>query len=128
MVRILGTNIPEEKKVFIALTYVYGVGPHRSDKILAATKISPDKKAKELSADEVKKIQEFVEKNYKIEGDLRREKQSHIKRMKDIGCYKGTRHQKRLPVRGQRTKTNSRTIRGNVRKQAASGKRKLTLK
>lgn len=128
MIRILGITIPEEKKVFIAITYIYGIGPYRSAKILSSASINPDKRAKDLTVEEINKIQEFVEKNYKTEGNLRREVQGHIKRMKEIQCYRGTRHQKRLPVRGQRTKTNSRTVRGSAKKQVGGNKKKLTKK
>lgn len=125
--RITGINIPDNKKIEIALTYIYGIGPMLSKKILASTKV-PNKSAKELTPEEVNKIQNFIEKNYKVEGHLRQDIREHIKRLKEINSYRGTRHLRRLPVRGQRTKTNSRTIRGNVRKTAGSGKRKVDLK
>jgi small subunit ribosomal protein S13 len=128
MIRILGVNIPEDKKVFISLTYIFGIGLHRSKKILEIANISPDKKVKELSADEIGRIQGIIEKNYKTEGDLRREISGNIRRLKDIGSYRGTRHSKRLPVRGQRTSTNSRTVRGGGRKIAIKGKKKTSLK
>lgn len=126
--RIVGTNIPDNKRVEIGLTYVYGVGRTVSNRILEATKVNPDKKVKDLEAEEIKKIQEFVEKNLKIEGELRQQIRSNITRLKDIQSHRGLRHMKKLPVRGQRTKTNSRTVRGNVRKTAGSGKRKAELK
>lgn len=125
--RITGINIPDNKKIEVALTYIYGIGPMLSKKILASTKV-PNKSAKELTPEEVNKIQNFIEKNYKVEGHLRQDIREHIKRLKEINSYRGTRHLRRLPVRGQRTKTNSRTIRGNVRKTAGSGKRKVDLK
>jgi len=125
--RISGVNLPDNKKAQIALTYLYGVGPTLATKILAATKVE-NKKAKDLNTDEISKIQSYIEKNFKIEGSLRQEIKQNIGRLKDIRSYKGTRHIKRLPVHGQRTKTNSRTIRGNVRKTAGSGKRKVDLK
>src|SRR3989344_273974 len=125
--RIAGVNIPDNKRVPIALTYIYGIGDKLSQNILKATKIK-DKLAKELTSDEVNRIQEFIEKNYKVEGALRQVLKQNIERLKDIRSYRGIRHMKRLPVRGQTTKTNSRTVRGNVRKTAGSGKRKVDLK
>lgn len=125
--RITGINIPDNKKTEIALTYIYGIGPTLARKIMVSTKVS-NKRAKELTPDEVNRIQTFIEKNYKVEGHLRQDIREHIKRLKEINSYRGMRHLKRLPVRGQRTKTNSRTIRGNVRKTAGSGKRKVDLK
>ncbi len=122
-VRIAGTTIPNEKRVEIALTYVFGVGRSASNKILAKTKISPDTRVKDLAEDEVNILRTIIEKEYTVEGDLRREVSSNIKRLKEINCYRGLRHTKGLPVRGQRTKTNSRTVRGNIRKTAASGKK-----
>ncbi len=126
--RISGINIPDNKRVEISLTYIYGIGPTLSREILAATKISPDKRAKDLTPDEVNKIKEYVEKNHKIEGELRQLIKQNIGLLKDLQAYRGVRHMKHLPVRGQRTKTNSRTVRGNVRKTAGSGKRKVELK
>ncbi|MDD2913244.1 MAG: 30S ribosomal protein S13 [Candidatus Pacebacteria bacterium] len=123
MPRIAGINIPENKKILIALTYIYGVGLVLSKKILEKAKISPDKKAADLKPDEINKLKEIIEKEYKIEGELRREIMLNIKRLKDINCYKGIRHSKRLPVRGQRTKTNTRTVRGNVRRTVGSGRK-----
>jgi small subunit ribosomal protein S13 len=122
--RIAGVNIPDNKRLEVALTYVFGIGDTKAKRILENAKVSLDKKAKDLSEKEVNIIRELVEKN-KIEGDLRREVASNIKRLKEIKCYRGVRHMKRLPSRGQRTKTNSRTIRGNVRVTMGSGKRKL---
>ena len=126
--RILGADIPDNKKVEIALTYVFGIGRSRAREILENTKIDFSKKPKELTPQELNKIKEYVEKNYKVEGDLRREIASDIKRLKDIKCYRGIRHIKRLPVRGQSTKRNSRTIRGNVRKSVGSGRKKAASK
>ncbi len=123
MPRIAGVNIPENKRIVIALTYIYGIGSVSSAKILKQAGISPDKKAADLKAEEVNKLKEVIEKSYKIEGDLKREKMMEIKRLKDINCYRGTRHAKKLPARGQRTKTNSRTVRGNVKKTAGSGRK-----
>ncbi|PIR86646.1 MAG: 30S ribosomal protein S13 [Candidatus Harrisonbacteria bacterium CG10_big_fil_rev_8_21_14_0_10_49_15] len=126
--RIAGINIPDEKRVEIALTYIYGVGLMRSRLILEATKIDPNKRAKDLDATEVNAVKEHIDKHFKIEGELRSQIKQNINLLKDLGSYRGTRHAKRLPARGQRTKTNSRTIRGNVRKTAGSGKRKVDLK
>lgn len=126
--RLVGVNIPDNKRVEYALTYIHGIGKTTSDAILVATKIPADKKAKDLTQEEMKKIQEYVEKNCKVEGELRQVIKTNVSRLKDINCYRGTRHMKKLPTRGQRTKTNSRTVRGNVRNTAASGKRKTTLK
>ncbi len=126
--RISGINIPDNKRVEVSLTYLYGIGPALSRKILTATKISMDKKAKDLTQNDVSQIKEFIEKNYKIEGELRQVVKQNINLLKDLQAYRGIRHMKHLPVRGQRTKTNSRTVRGNVRKTAGSGKRKVDLK
>ena len=122
--RIAGANIPDNKRLEVALTYIFGIGKTKAKRILENTKISADKKAKDLTEKETNAIREQVEKN-KIEGDLRREVSANIKRLKEIKCYRGIRHMKRLPSKGQRTKTNSRTIRGNVRVTMGSGKRKL---
>src|SRR3989338_2352707 len=116
--RISGITIPN-KRVVYALTELYGVGPSRAAMICMEAKVDPIKKADELSADEEQKIRGIVE-TFKIEGDLKREVSQNIKRLKDIGSYRGSRHSKHLPVRGQRTKTNSRTVRGNVRKTMGS--------
>ncbi len=126
--RIFGINIPDEKNVEYALTYIYGIGLTTSRRILKDAKINPLKKARELTTDEISKIQGFVEKNVRVEGELRQYVRSHVQRLKDLKVYRGLRHARRLPVRGQRTKTNSRTVRGNVRKTAGSGKRKVDLK
>ena len=116
--------MPDNKKVEVSLTYLYGIGPALSKKILTAIKVDAGKRAKDLTQDEVGKIKEFIEKNYKIEGELRQVIKQNINLLKDLQAYRGIRHMKHLPVRGQRTKTNSRTVRGNVRKTAGSGKRK----
>jgi small subunit ribosomal protein S13 len=126
--RIRGINIPDNKRVEIALTYIYGVGRPLAIKILESAKIDLNKRAKDLTPDEVNKIQTIIEKNYKIEGELRQIIKQNINLLKDLQAYRGMRHSRRLPVRGQRTKTNSRTVRGNVRKTAGSGKRKVELK
>jgi small subunit ribosomal protein S13 len=123
MPRIAGVEIPENKKIWIALTYIYGIGRSLSWKILREAKVNPELKARELKPEEVNKLKEIIEKKYKVEGDLRREKLMNIKRLKDIGCWRGIRHIKGLPVRGQRTRTNTRTVRGNVRKTVGSGRK-----
>jgi small subunit ribosomal protein S13 len=123
MPRIAGVNIPENKQIEIALTYIFGIGLSLSRKILVEAKIDPARRASQLTPAEVSKLKEVIEKKYKIEGDLRREIMMSIKRLKDIGSFRGIRHQKGLPVRGQRTKTNTRTIRGNVRKTVGSGRK-----
>lgn len=123
MPRIAGVNIPDNKRIEIALTYIYGIGRTLSGKILEQTKIDPNLRAGKLTPEQLGKLKDFVEKSYKVEGDLRRERMMNVKRLKDIGCYRGTRHQKGLPVRGQRTKTNTRTVRGNTRKTMGSGRK-----
>ena len=121
-VRISGINIPNDKRVEVALTYIYGVGRSRSNKILAEAKIDKDIRVKDLAEEDVNRLREMIEKHFTLEGDLRRETQSNIKRLKEIGSLRGLRHTRNLPVRGQRTKTNSRTVRGNKRGMATSGK------
>jgi len=125
--RISGINIPENKKLQIALTYIYGIGNSASLDILKQAKISPEKRTKELSQEEEKKLRDIISQK-RVEGDLRREITGNIRRLKNIKCYRGQRHAKNLPVRGQRTKTNSRTARGNVRRTMTSGRRKLEKK
>ena len=112
MARIAGVDIPNNKRVEIALTYIYGIGRKSSNDILAATGIDPDKRAKDLPDDEISKLRDEIEANYTVEGDLRRDVSLEIKRMIEINCYRGIRHRKGLPVRGQRTKTNARTRKG----------------
>ncbi len=126
--RVAGVNIPDSKKVQFALAYIYGVGFTLAGRILEEAKIKPEKRAKDLTPEEVNKIQSIIEKNYKVEGELRQVIKQNVSRLKDIKSYRGVRHLRKLPVRGQRTKTNSRTVRGNVRKTAGSGKRKVELK
>ena len=121
--RILGITLPENKRLEIALTAIYGIGRSRSHSILLKTKISPDIKSKDLTVEQEGVLRKLVE-SFKIEGDLRRDTASNVKRLKDIKSYRGSRHARHLPARGQRTKTNSRTIRGNVRKTMGSGRRK----
>jgi small subunit ribosomal protein S13 len=123
MPRIAGVNIPDNKRIEIALTYIYGVGKPLSNKILNELKIDINKRSKDLTPKEVNDLKEFIEKNYKIEGDLRRQVMMNVKRLKDVGAWRGLRHVKGLPVRGQRTKTNNRTVRGNVRKTMGSGRK-----
>lgn len=122
MPRISGVNIPDNKRIETALTYIYGIGPVLSRLILKTTNIDPDKRAKDLTNAEVNKIQGVVDKSYRIEGDLRREVLENIKRLKETGAWRGTRHFKKLPIHG-RSKTNSRTLRGNIRKTMGSGRR-----
>ena len=126
-VRIAGITIPENKRLEIGLTALYGVGRARAHKILDEAKVTYGKKTKELSAEEENKIRKIIE-SYKLEGDLRREVAGNIKRLKDISSYRGVRHARRLPVRGQRTKTNQRTVKGNLRKTMGSGRTKLEKK
>ena len=126
--RIFGVNIPDNKRIEIALRYIYGVGPLVSSRALTAAKVDVAKKAKDLTADEVLRIQNFIETTYPVEGELRQLVRGNINRLKELQTYRGTRHARRLPARGQRTRTNSRTVRGNVRKTAGSGKRKVDLK
>jgi small subunit ribosomal protein S13 len=123
MPRIAGVEIPENKKIWVALTYIYGIGRTLSWKILREARVNPELKAKDLKPEELNKLKEIIEKNYKIEGELKREKLMNIKKLKDIGCWRGLRHIKGLPVRGQRTRTNTRTVRGNVRKTVGSGRK-----
>ncbi len=129
MARIAGVTLTKEKRVEIALTYIYGIGPSIAAKIIQTTGVNPDVRVKDLSEADEQKLREAVEQGgLKIEGDLRRDILSHIKRLKEIGSYRGYRHSRHLPVRGQRTKTNNRTTRGNVRRTAGSGKAKAAQK
>lgn len=115
MARISGVDLPREKRVEIGLTYIYGIGRTNSNKILAAAKVNPDTRVRELTDEEVKRISEVIDKDFMVEGDLRREIALNIKRLQEIGCYRGIRHRRGLPVRGQRTKTNARTRKGPKR-------------
>ncbi|MCJ7435568.1 MAG: 30S ribosomal protein S13 [Anaerolineales bacterium] len=128
MARIEGVDLPRNKRVEVGLTYLFGVGPTRARAILSATKVSPDTHIKDLTEAEVSLIREYVSKNYKVEGDLRREVQLNIKRLIEIGSYRGLRHRRNLPVRGQRTKTNSRTRKGTKKTVAGRGRRRATKK
>lgn len=121
--RIAGINLPQNKRIEISLTYLYGIGLSMSKKILKGLGINPDTRTKDLSEADVNRLRDLVEKNYKVEGDLRREVLSNIKRLKEIGSYRGIRHSRGLPTRGQRTKTNSRTVRGNTRRTMGSGRK-----
>lgn len=123
MPRIAGVNIPKDKQIEIALTYIFGIGRSLSRKALKQAGIDPSSKASDLKAEEVNKLKDIIEKNYKIEGGLKKELIMNIKRLRNIGSWRGYRHAKGLPVRGQRTKTNNRTVRGNVRKTVSSGKK-----
>jgi len=128
MARIAGVNIPNEKRIEAALPYIYGVGLTLSKKILAATSVDSNKRTKDLTEPELNRIREYIEKSFKVEGELRQQVLLNIKRLKEIGAYRGIRHIRGLPVRGQRTKTNSRTRRGNVRKTAGSGRKNASEK
>jgi len=118
MARIAGTDLPREKRVEIGLTYIFGIGRTSSSKIVKETGINPDTRIKDLTDDEISKIREVIDREFKVEGDLRREIALNIKRLMEIGCYRGMRHRKGLPVRGQRTKTNARTRKGPRRTMA----------
>ncbi|MCD7957460.1 MAG: 30S ribosomal protein S13 [Lachnospiraceae bacterium] len=115
MARISGVDLPREKRVEIGLTYIYGIGRTSSNKILAAANVNPDTRVRDLTDDEVRKIQDIISEHYMVEGDLRRETALNIKRLQEIGCYRGIRHRKGLPVRGQNTKNNARTRKGPKR-------------
>ncbi|MBM3564888.1 MAG: 30S ribosomal protein S13 [Alphaproteobacteria bacterium] len=125
MARIAGVNIPTAKRVEIALTYIYGIGPAQSKKICAEVGIPPQRRVNQLTEEEILRIREAIDRDYKVEGDLRREVSVNIKRLMDLGCYRGLRHRRGLPVRGQRTHTNARTRKGPV-KMAIAGKKKVT--
>ena len=127
MARIAGINIPLNKRVEIGLTYIYGIGRPTSNVILAQLGIEPDRKVRDLTDDEVSKLRDIIDRDYVVEGDLRRERSQNIKRLMEIGCYRGLRHRRGLPVRGQNTKTNARTRKGPKRMQVA-GKKKATKK
>lgn len=122
MLRIAGVNIPDEKRIEISLTYIYGIGPNISSKILDELGISKEIRTKDISDTDGNRIREYIEKKISVEGELKHKVRTDIKRLKEVGCYRGIRHQKGLPVRGQRTKTNNRTVRGNVRRTMGSGR------
>ena len=127
MARIAGVDIPRDKQIWVSLTYIYGIGPTTAYKILSRTTIPPDRRTRDLSEDEVTRLREIVDREYTVEGDLRREINLNIKRLMEINCYRGMRHRRGLPVRGQRTHTNARTRKG-PRKGAIAGKKKATKK
>ena len=122
-VRIAGVTLPNEKRVEIALTYIFGIGLTRSNEILKKAAVSPDIRVKDMDEAQINKVRVLVEKEYRVEGDLKREVSGNIKRLREIASYRGSRHAKNLPARGQRSKTNSRTVRGNVRKTMGSGRK-----
>ncbi len=124
MARIEGVDLPRNKRVEIGLTYLYGIGPTRAKEILSATRINPDTRIMDLTDAEVAALRDYIAQNYKVEGDLRREVQLHIKRLIEIGCYRGLRHRRNLPVRGQRTRTNARTRKGPKKTVAGRGRRR----
>lgn len=123
MARIAGVNLPPEKRIVISLTYIYGIGLHTAEIILSKLNIDQNARTKSLTDEQVNQLRMLIEKDFRVEGNLRRDVLSNIKRMKEIKCYRGTRHAKGLPARGQRTKTNNRTVRGNVRKTMGSGRK-----
>lgn len=122
MLRISGVNIPDEKRIEISLTYIFGIGNKTAARILDELKIDKSKRTKDLTEKEQNEIRTYIEKKTKVEGELKPEVRENVKRLKEIGCYRGVRHQRGLPTRGQRTKTNNRTIRGNVRRTMGSGR------
>ena len=122
MARIAGVDIPREKRAVIGLTYIFGIGPTTSRKIIAQANVSPDTRVRDLTEDEVNRLREIIDRNYRVEGELRREVALNIKRLVEIGCYRGLRHRRNLPVHGQRTRTNARTKRGARR--TVAGKRR----
>jgi small subunit ribosomal protein S13 len=124
MARIEGVDLPRNKRVEVGLTYIYGIGPTRARTILSTTNISPDTRVKDLSESEVNSLRDIIGRSYKVEGDLRREVQMNIKRLVEIGCYRGLRHRRNLPVNGQRTRTNSRTRKGPKKTVAGRGRRR----
>lgn len=126
MARIAGIDIPRDKRVEVALTYIYGIGPATSKKILGRTRVSAETRVKDLTEDEVSRLREVIDREYKVEGDLRREVNLNIKRLIEIGCYRGVRHRRGLPVHGQRTRTNARTKRGPRR--TVAGRKKAAAK
>jgi small subunit ribosomal protein S13 len=124
MARIAGVDLPKDKRVEVALTYIYGIGLPTSQRILLETGVNPNTRVKDLTEEEISRIREYIEKNLKVEGDLRREVAMNIKRLIDIGCYRGIRHKRNLPVRGQRTRTNARTKRGPRKTVAGRGRKR----
>jgi small subunit ribosomal protein S13 len=126
MARIAGVDIPREKRVDISLRYIYGIGPTLARKVCTQTQVRPETKVRDLTEDEVARLREVIEREYKVEGDLRREVNLNIKRLIEIGCYRGLRHRRGLPVRGQRTRTNARTRKGP--RKTVAGRRKASAK
>jgi small subunit ribosomal protein S13 len=126
MARIAGVDIPRDKRVEVALTYIYGIGPSISKQILTATRVNPDTRSKDLTEEEVARLREFIDRNHKVEGELRREVGMNIQRLIEIGCYRGMRHRRNLPVHGQRTRTNARTRRGP--RKTVAGRKKAAAK
>ena len=124
MARIEGVDLPRDKRVEIGLTYIYGIGPTRAKEVLAAAQVNPDVRVKDLTETDVSALREYITKNFQVEGDLRRDVQMNIKRLVEIGCYRGIRHRRGLPVHGQRTKTNARTRKGPKRTVAGRGRRR----
>ncbi|MBI2756136.1 MAG: 30S ribosomal protein S13 [Chloroflexi bacterium] len=126
MARIAGVDIPRDKQVWVSLTYIYGIGPTTSRKIIARTSIKPDRRVRDLSEEEVNRLRELIDREVRTEGDLRREVNLNIKRLMEIGCYRGVRHRRGLPVHGQRTRTNARTRKGP--KKTVAGRKKAAAK
>lgn len=124
MARIEGVDLPRSKRIEIGLTYIYGIGPTRANEILTETKVNPDVRVKDLTESDISALREYISKNFKVEGDLRRDVQMNIKRLVEIGCYRGLRHRRSLPVHGQRTRTNARTRKGPKRTVAGRGRRR----
>jgi len=124
MARIEGVDLPRNKRIEVGLTYIFGIGPTRAKRILTDTKVSPDIRVKDLTETDLSAMREYITKNYKVEGDLRRSVQMNIKRLIEIGCYRGMRHRRNLPVHGQRTRTNSRTRKGPKKTVAGRGRRR----
>ena len=124
MARIEGVDLPRNKRIEVGLTYIFGIGPTRAKRILTETKVSPDVRVKDLTETDLAALREYITKNYKVEGDLRRSVQMNIKRLIEIGCYRGMRHRRNLPVHGQRTRTNSRTRKGPKKTVAGRGRRR----
>ena len=123
MPRVAGVNIPDDKQIDVSLTYIYGIGRSLANEILDKAGVDSTIKANEATKEDLSKIRKIIENDYKVEGELKRERRENVERLKRIDCYRGKRHKKGLPVRGQRTKTNSRTVRGNVRRTAGSGRK-----
>jgi small subunit ribosomal protein S13 len=124
MARIEGVDLPRNKRIEVALTYIFGIGDTRASQIIKESRVNPDTRVKDLTENEVNAIRDFISKNYKVEGDLRREVQMNIKRLVEIGCYRGMRHRRNLPAHGQRTRTNARTAKGPKKTVAGRGRRR----